>query len=233
MIRLREDAPKIMGELIDNDSDRRCSGDVLRVGGENSPGICKISKAATIYTWDKRKAYGYAGAWLIFTGDDLSEFDVEWTFWTDRHARAWDDWKKKFLKPPSKVSNTGGLSAQVGAEGQGAVFTFPTRPQPPALGVYNPILAELGINKIVCTRIGQYEQKSIGKFTKIVSFYHWNPPVLSIGKPSTAIPDAQQNNVPAKTAEEIEIARLQAVNDSKQQFIARGYKGPPPKVRGP
>jgi hypothetical protein len=213
MIRLREEPPRIGATLIPGDPDGRCEVDALRIGGIYSPGFCVIgSGAEIIYMWDKRKAYGYGGAWLVFTGDDLPAFDVTWKFFTERQKAAWDAWFKPLRRPPAKPQAPGGT------------FT-PLAPQPPAHGVYNPILADQGIDKIVLGKVGPLTQPSIGLWTRKVTFIKWQPPVPLIGKPDAAVPDVAQKTIPAKTKEELELEAAQETYKRKAAFVANGYHG--------
>ena len=223
-----------MGNPLPNDPDGRCEADVLIVGGDATPGFVVVSKAGIPFTWDKRKGYGYAGAWLVFTGTDLSEFDTVFTIWRDDQKQAWDVWDKKYLavSPYAQPQQTSASAAsrakaaQIAANAQtqadaqtdpavknqilssaqsqitallNPTSSFvPNIPKPKALGVSNPILAELGIKSIVPKHIGQWVQltgSARGKWTKTISWYQFKPPVPLIGRPTSSIDDKKKTVV--------------------------------------
>ena len=222
MIRLRKDAPRIAGELLKNDPDGRCDADVLVIGGLASPGVCVISKAGQTITYQKNKPYGMAGASLVYIGDELIEFDVVWTFWTEEQREAWKEWSKLALARPQRPPLISSTPLSTGEAGGTSVQPFkPVK----VTGVYNPILAELGITAIAPTFIGQFIQLSIGKWQKQVSFIQHRPPKPALGRPNTTIPDVIQNSIPAKTAQELELEQALANVKTNQQFIANGYTG--------
>ena len=209
MLRQRAGAPTEFDAPIPFDADGRVEADAIRVAGVWTPGLCVISKAGQTFTWDKRKGYGYGGAWLIFTGDDLAEFDITWTFWRQDQIDAWKAFQKSNLsKPPAQPQLNSAF--------------LPNVPKPKALGVYNPILNELGITQIVPKVVGQFVQVSIGKWQKTVSFYQFKAPVPLLGKPSQAIPDATPKAPTADDALQLEIRAKQQDVAARQKYLAQG-----------
>lgn len=234
MLRLRREQPSIMGNPLPNDPDGRCEADVLIVGGDATPGIVVVSKAGLPFLWDKRNGYGYAGAWLVFKGTDLAEFDTTITIWRDDQKQDFDVWKKKYLAvqayaQPQQTSASAANRAkaaqiassaqtqanaqtdpaaknQILSTAQAQITTLlnpvssyvPNIPKPKALGVANPILAELGIKSIVPKHIGQWVQGTgsvRGKWTKTISWYQWGVPVPLLGRPSSSIDDTKKKVV--------------------------------------
>ncbi len=196
--------------MIPSDPDQRCEADALQIGGDWSPGFCVISKAGIPITWDKRKGYGLTGASLVYVGNELAEFDAEFTIITQAQMVAWKSFAKKYFVMESNATTiaaqnarvTAALKAQAyqlvataqavsananassqqklqaeaaaqnasdaataAASGLNPAF-IANPPQPKALGVKNPILAELGITKIVPSNIGGWSQPAIGKMGK-------------------------------------------------------------------
>lgn len=196
MIR-RIDRPTEFRTPIPNDPDGRVEADAIRVGGDWTPGRCKIRKAGIPILWDKRKGYGYAGATIIYTGDDLAEFDVEFTFWRQDQIDAWKVWAKKYLtKSPAKPQFAGSF--------------LPSVPRPKALGVYNPLLAELGITTIALKRNNQYDHDALlnGKYVKVVEFIQARFPKPFLGSPKQPIPDNKAKSPSVQDAQDLEIAKL-------------------------
>lgn len=216
MLRLRPDPPLLGLQPIPDDPDGRCELDALRVGGDYTPGIVEIRRAGIPYTWDKRKGYGYAGAWLVFTGDDLAEFETEFRVWRDDQLVDWRGWARKYLtKPPAQPQQNGAF--------------LPNMPRPKALGVYHPLLAELGITQIVPRKIGQWmpgKGASRGKYTKIIEWIQFRPPVPLLGRPNGAIPDAKAKGPTASDAVELQIRSVQQDIAAARKDLARGRATP-------
>lgn len=223
MIRLIAEPPKIAGKYLPNDPDGRVEADVLVIGGLPSPGWAQIQKAGIPITYQKNKPYGMAGASIVYLGDELVEFDVLFTFTKESQREAWKEWAKLALARPQRPALLSATPLTTAEAGGTSVQPFkPVK----VTGVYNPILAELGITAIAPTFIGQFVQPVIGKWQKLVSFIQHRPPKPALGRPNTTIPDVIQNSVPAKTAQEIELEQALATLRTNQQFVANGYKGP-------
>lgn len=190
MIR-RIDRPTEFRTPIPNDPDGRVEADALRVGGDWTPGRCKIRKAGIPIMWDKRKAYGYSGATIIYTGDDLAEFDIEFTFWRQDQIDAWKVWVKKYLtKAPAQPQFAGSFLL----------------PRPKALGAYNPLLAELGITTIALKKNNQFDYDALlnGKYVKVVEFIQARFPKPFLGAPKQPIPDNKAKSPTADDAQQLE-----------------------------
>jgi hypothetical protein len=209
VIRLRQFVTEFTAPIV-GDPDGRCQADALLVGGDFTPGVCVVSKAGIPYTWDKQKGWGYSGAWLLFTGDDLSEFDTTITVWRQDQVDAWKAWSKKYLaKAPVQAQQNSAFLASV--------------PRPKALGVYNPILAELGITAIVPKHIGQWNQVSIGKWTRTISWFQWRAPKPALGKPKEAIGAPKKKDPTADDATMLEIRSKRQTIAAKQAALAKGH----------
>ena len=212
MIRIRKDPPLELIKPIPGDRDNRCEADAVRINGVWTPGYCTISKAGIPYTWDKRKGYGYSGAWLVFTGTDLNEFDTTFKIVSDDQYQEWKTFNANNLaKPKVQPQNNG-------------VF-LPNVPKPRSLGIYNPILAELGIAAVVPVFIGQFVPgagASRGTWTKTISWSVWNPPTPAIGKANQPIPDANKA-LTADDAIQLQIRAAQQRHDALAKALAQGH----------
>lgn len=209
MLRLRAAPVAEFDAAIPNDPDGRGEGDAIRISGVWSPGLCVVSKAGIPFNWDKQKGWGLGGAWLIFTGDDLSEFDITWTFWRQDQIDLWKAFQKtNFSKPPAQPQLNGAFLPQV--------------PRPKALQVYNPILNELGITQMVPKHIGQFSQPSLGKWQKTISFFQFKPPVPLVGRPNQAVPDTKPKSPTADDAVQLEIRAKLTDITARQKYLAQG-----------
>lgn len=131
--------------------------DFVLINGKKPPGLSIPSNAAMKLTWDKQKGWGYTGASLIYTGQDLSDFTITFVIWEKSHWKDWGDFVSVLEKPAA-----------------GKV--------PPALTVRHPLLnrAPIRIEKCVINEIGQWEQGETGLWTCTGSFTDWRArkPVL-------------------------------------------------------
>jgi hypothetical protein len=75
----------------------RAECDAMRINGIWTPGFCVISNAGIPIKWDKRSGYGFSGATCVYTGNDLVEFDAEFTIITQTQMNAWKAFEKKFI----------------------------------------------------------------------------------------------------------------------------------------
>ncbi len=179
--------------LIDDllNSGRAPKQDFVLLGGKKTPGFAVPTGAGTILTWDKQKGWGYTGASLLYTGQDLSDFDVQVVLWDDRkHWKEWDEFARVLEKPAlGKV--------------------------PPALDIRHPLINRVPwrIEKVVLRGVGQPEQLENGMWTIRIGLTDWRArkPVLTkvegVPKPGTK-PPAEDPEIAALLAEQ---ARLGGV----------------------
>jgi hypothetical protein len=216
MLRRRATPPSIPGDELEGDIDGRCYADVLIIAGDASPGLCVITSGARVFRFDKRTQYGADGAWLIYQGEDLAEFECHITVWRDDQKRAFDLWQKRYLvKPPVQAQQNG--KPVVGIS------------QPHALGISNPILSDLGVSAVLVKKIGQWTKVATGRWQKVVSLIQFAPPIPATGRPETAISDTTKKAPVSASAQELE-------NRAKRQTIfaqanyVRKLQGLPPVV---
>ncbi len=160
--------------------------DYIMLGGQQSPGLATPVKAGSPRNWDKRAGYGLSGATLVYTGDDLSEFDVIIDLWEDAHWSEWATFAKKVLTKP------------------------PIGTRPMALGIQHPLLsmAPLNITEVVVKDVYQFEQDEFGMWTGGIAFSVYRAPKPVLGKPLGAIPSVQKPIPTAHDAADVEISRL-------------------------
>lgn len=139
----------------------------IQLDGVRSPGLAIVKNAKLVRTWDKRKGYGYSGATLVYTGDDLSEFDVELQIWDDTQWAEWLPFALMLKKPP------------VG----------PPRKQ----SIKHPVLTRdpLKIDTVVLLEAGQWTKNiATGLWTCTLRFSEYRAPLPAVGKPTPEIPGA-------------------------------------------
>lgn len=126
-----------------------------------SPGIAEVKGAADVRMWDKRQAYGLAGATQIFRGRDLAEFDVTLTLTTDDDWDAWASWRTLVARPPfGKI--------------------------PKALDIWHPWLEEMQIRSCVVLSRGQPEPDGTGAFRIPIKFREFRPFTFALSKPTSS-----------------------------------------------
>lgn len=141
--------------------------DFILLNGEKSPGVCTVTGAGSPRTYDKQKGWGFSGATLIYTGDDLSDFDVLIALWEKSH---WGEWNK-FARLLEKA---------------------PTGIRPKALDIVHPQLnrSPLKITQVVIRDVTQFDQSKTGLWTCRIPFTSWRAPKKALGKPDGTIPKA-------------------------------------------
>lgn len=195
---------------IPGDRDRRSKGDALQVGSEYSPGKATVRKPSEPRTWDKRKGYGFIGATVVYTGEDLSEFDVDFYLWTQPQSQDWDAFKKKYFERPPIPT--------VLLEGQ----LFP--PQPKALGLSHPVLARVNIIAAVVTDVVWGGEDDFGGVMWTVSFLQFKTPRAALARPDGSIPAAAKPTPTAADKTEQQIAEVLAQIKAANDNLARGGK---------
>lgn len=169
---------------IPGDRDGRCIADAIRVlaygtakFGQWSPGVCEVAGAGTPRDWDIRKGYGFTGATIIYTGDNVARFDVAIRIWTQTQLDEWREFYRTFLqKPPRNVTTVTSSSP------------FLPTVQPKALRISHPVLDELGINDVVVEDVTQFVQIKSGVWELVVKLLQYRAPIAMLGKPSGPVP---------------------------------------------
>lgn len=160
----------LLDDLLNSGSAPR--QDFVLLNGKKPPGLSYPVNAGLKLTWDKQKGWGFTGASLIYTGQDLSDFDVHFIIWDNKkHWKEWAEFAPIIEKPAlGKV--------------------------PPALTIRHPLLnrSPIRIEKCVVNSVSQWEQGETGLWTCVGSFTDWRArkPVLAkvegIPKPAVKSP---------------------------------------------
>ena len=141
--------------------------DFVLLGGAKTPGLAYPTGAGAPVNWDRQKGWGYSGATLIYTGADLSDFDVIVEMWERSHWRDWNDFARVLEKPP------------VGVRAK-------------ALEIVHPLInrAPWKITQAVVRNPTQFEQSPTGKWAMRIQLTAFRAPLPALGKPNGTIPKA-------------------------------------------
>lgn len=198
---------------IPADRDGRVEGDTIRIGGEYCPGIAIPRRAGDPRSWDKRPGYGLSGATLIYKGDDLSQFSVDVSVWTQTQMDEFKIFHAKYLKRVQP--NTAALTAT-------DVFLPSVRPK--ALGIFHPALAIIGITSVQVVDCTQFDQIADGLWGCSIELIVDRPPAPILFKPDGKIPDVAKKTPTARDALEVQIQKLTDENKALYDNLARGGK---------
>ncbi len=163
------------------------------LANQPSPGLAVISGAGIPLDWDVRKGYGYSGAVVVYTGDNLAEFTVTIQMWTQVQLDAWKAFAQLLKRPPK------GVLAQ-------------------AMAIQHPLLDELGIDKVVLRNRSMLTPSPTGLWTVELKLLQYRKPEKALGRPNGAIPNAP-GTIPRKEDEldaRTEAAR-KAFNQAKEE----------------
>ncbi len=173
--------------------------DKIVIAGSASPGKATVKNLETASEWDIRKGYGFSGATVIYMGESLVKFLVEFEFWLDAQYAEWQAYAKRFFSKPTRS---------------------PVPGQVLALGIKHPLLnAEpYNVDKVVRTTVSGLEQDEYGLWTVSVGFLQYRPPQFFLSKPNGAIPSVAKVVPTARDAAEEKIQQLRAQRDALAGF---------------
>lgn len=197
-------------QSIPGDSDKRCKGDAILVGSDYSPGLATIRHPSEPRNWDKRKGYGFTGATLVFTGADLSDFEIDFYMWSEPQVIQFFAFKKKYFSLPKTPPTL--------APGQ----LFPTPPK--ALGVSSPILASCNITAMVVQDIIGPDFDDFGGAMWTGKFTAFRAPLPMLARPDSAIDAAKKTTPTAQDKREQMIQSLLDETKKANDNIANGHK---------
>lgn len=201
--------------------------DIIIIAGMSNPGIAKV-KVSKKHEWDKKKGKGSTGGTVTYTGSQLCDFEVDFYLWLPEHFDAWPTFAAA-LATSTPVATSATVPAaqapqQTGNVRQATTSTTPTTvtttsPQPTALDVYHPSLAEppFNITRCIVLEPGGKEPDGKGGATYKYKFSEYAPP-----KPSGGTANGSKDGtgsgggsapqkfveLPAKDAADQEIDRL-------------------------
>jgi hypothetical protein len=129
------------------------------LGTAVSPGVVTFSGHDRQQTWDKQKAKGQKGATSKLDGEDIIEFQASYWLATTEDQLAWPAFR--------------------------AVIRSTTHPEPKALPIYHPDLAEQHITEVCQASIGGAIRDSKGGVTYLVKYIEFKPPKSAPAKASS------------------------------------------------
>jgi hypothetical protein len=157
--------------------------DYIILGALKSPGRAYIKNAGSPRDWDIRKGYGFSGASVVFTGNNLAKFEVDIELWLPSHWLDWQAFSKLLSKPGALVPIVG-------------------------IGISHPLLtmAPLSITSVVVEDVSQFVQDDLGSHICTIKFIEYKRPLAALKKPLAEIPAASKALPTATDAVTAEIA---------------------------
>jgi hypothetical protein len=178
------------------------SVDSFRLAGVDMPGKWTLLDARKQFGWQIQMGYGLSGAQVFPIGDKLVVAKFRGEFWTSPDYALYRLLRSKFLKKP--VITIGGLFSAT------------------ALSIKHPELYALGVEGVVVLEVSATIQEEGGLWVAHVDFLQYRPPVLAVPKPKQVIPDVAPTTPTAKTAQEIEQAKLAAqINELQGRMLSK------------
>lgn len=162
------------------------------LAGQKSPGVVTFEGADAPRKWDERAGYGFSGAFIVYTGDGLAQFNALVTLWLPEQFLEWADFSVLLAKPPVGV-------------------------RPTALDIGHPILnsSPLFIKSVVVTNVTQFRKSPDFRFECTISFKQYRAPKPALGKPNQAIPAASAPTPTAQDKWDLEQQKLEAQIDAE------------------
>lgn len=162
--------------------------DFIILAALKSPGRAYIKNAGSPRDWDIRKGYGFSGASVVFTGNNLAKFEVDIELWLPSHWIDWAPFSKLLVKP-------NGLLPIVG------------------LGISHPLLSltPLSIASVVIEDVSQFEEQDEGSWICTIKFLEYKKPLPALKKPIAAIPAASKALPTATDAVDAELLAKTAI----------------------
>ena len=164
--------------------------DSITLNNVQMPGKWTLRPGSKKYGWEVRKGTFMSGATVVPTGDDLieAEFDVE--IWDPVDLLAFNIARAGFLTK--------------------ALIGVPGVPIAVALGIDHPELAQLGCSSVVVKECPWLTNDGYGVWVGTVKFLQYRPPLLALGKPTSATPGVVAPVPTATTAAEKALVAAQA-----------------------
>ena len=80
--------------------------DRCTIAGQVSPGVCRVTGLGSPRKWDEKDGHGTSGATLVYNGDKVAHFEIEFSLWEPEHFVAWDAFKPLLRRAPKGVKPT-------------------------------------------------------------------------------------------------------------------------------
>lgn len=143
--------------------------DFALIGGEATPGLCKVSQGGRVFKWDKKPGFGSAGVTTKLTGIEPGTFTTTFMFYDgvtgDTATVQRDRWELVIL-PILKQAETGKTAIP---------FYHPAVSGPP-----------MNISAAVPEHIGILEQDDAGVWSVVVKWSEFGKPKAASGTPKAA-----------------------------------------------
>lgn len=146
-----------MSTALVNPIDFPAEHNVLRVGTGVSPGRCEVKGFKRVQEFDVKKGKGTKGATITFTQKPPAEGEITFYLWDNgtlgtghNHFQEWGVFLPLLKYDPTKKDIT-------------------------AINVYHPVLADLDVNSLVCTDIGQLERTRELMWSVTCKFLEYTP----------------------------------------------------------
>lgn len=165
--------------------------DVVQIGQQSSPGLCKLSGFKRGHEFDVKRGKGTLGATVTFVGRPPAKGTITFKLWTAQHFAAWDSFRPLLKYDPTKKAVQ-------------------------AVDVYHPSLADIEMTSFVVEGIGAIEHQGDGLYQCVVELLEYFPPPKASavstpsgsvstgtggsgasGTPADPVADAQQKEIAA------------------------------------
>jgi hypothetical protein len=158
--------------------------DYITLAGFRSPGVARfVKRGHRPRDFDVRKGYGFAGAFVVYTGDNLAKFSVQLECWNppDLHVE-WLFFSSILDKAPQGLT--------------------PALTSAFALGIGHPLINEapLRINSVVIEDFSAWDVDEYGLWTMTIDFLEFKAPLPALGKPDKTIPSFDGGNAEQSVA---------------------------------
>jgi hypothetical protein len=163
--------------------------DTFTIGGEKSPGQCRIVKAPNLQRWQINQGNAISGASMVPMGEDVNDVEIALYFWTEAQRKQFEGFASRWLKAAT-VTAPGGVDSL-------------------ALAIGHPILRmpPVSITKVAYKGCSELQLDEEGGASLSLTFIKWKRPILAKPKPLATIPPAAKPKPTATDARQQVIAQ--------------------------
>lgn len=165
--------------------------DFIELAGRENPGIAQVTGFKRPFGWDVKKGKGVKGATLTLGDYPPAEGSIKFLLWLEEHFEQWDEFVEIFQYDRNKKAA-------------------------PAVDIWHPHLAAIGVDSVVCKEIGQMVHEGKQLYTVTVDLIeYWPPPKKSaVSTPSGSKTGTDKkpgaSDDPIADAQQAQIAKLLA-----------------------